>query len=360
MKGTIAQPCPPSAFMYYAAHTMWTISRLRGCVPFLSLVGLLGTLFQISPVIALETEILSLKLAEKPIRLFTEGPRAFLLNGKGGNFHIGLKGGKLVLNVKEKNNIKGKRPAGILPDGDITYGNRNIKAAWLTGTTRRYDHGVLGDDIEATGMAIELAGGRRLELKLGPQSVFEDRLARLADLDGDGKDEIIAVRSYLDKGAALAVAKPGPQGLRIIAETWPIGIPHRWLNSVGVGNFDGNGRAQVALVKTPHIGGKLEIYALESGSLRLKGKPAIFQTIPLANRNWGRGRQSILTVTESTKLSCRAHGNAQFALSVSWVVSFQNSPGLILTDRPSTRPLRYPTWTRTEMRNSSSVFPMGD
>ena len=263
-KGIIAQSCPPSEFMYYAAHTMWTISRLRGCAPLLFFAGLLSTLFQISPVTALETEILSLKAANKPFRLFTEGPRAFLLNAKGGIFHIGLKGGKLVLNVKEKNNIKGNRPAGILPDGDITYDNRNIKAAWLTGTTRRYDHGVLGDDIEATGMAIELAGGRRLELKLGPESVFEDRLARLTDLDGDGKDEIIA-------------------------ETWPIGIPHRWLNPVGVGNFDGNGRAQVALVKTPHIRGKLEIYALESGSLRLKGKPAIFQTIPLANGNWGRG-----------------------------------------------------------------------
>jgi len=203
-------------------------------------------------VTALETEILSLKAANKPFRLFTEGPRAFLLNDKGRIFHIGLKVGKLVLNVKEKNNIKGNRPAGILPDGDITYDNRNIKAAWLTGTTRRYDHGVLGDDVEAIGMAIELAGGRRLELKLGPESVFEDRLARLTDLDGDGKDEIIA-------------------------ETWPIRIPHRWLNPVGVGNFDGNGRAQVALVKTPHIGGKLEIYALESGSLRLKGKPAIFK-----------------------------------------------------------------------------------
>jgi len=252
------------------------------------LAGFLLLLLQASPVAALETKILSLTFKEKPVRVFTQDSKAFIATGKGAVFRIGLKDGELVLVAEEGGGKAKNRPKGILPDGVVLYGSKDITAAWLTGATRRYDHGVLGDDVEATGLAVELAGGKRLELKLEKNSVFEDRLARLADLDGDGKDEIIAVRSYLDAGAALAVAKPGSQGLRIIAETRPIGIPHRWLNPVGVGDFDGYGGNEVARVKTPHIGGSLEIYALEKGRLRLKGEIRSFSNHSIGERELGK------------------------------------------------------------------------
>jgi len=261
--------------------------RCYGLIPFVA--GLAGLFLPAPPAVALETKILSLETGEKPVRVFSKGQHALMSTAKGGIFRIGLKQGELVL-IAEGNKLnKQIRPAGILPDGIIVQGKKDIKTAWLTGATRRYDHGVLGDDTEATGMAVEMIGGARLELTLNPDSVFEDRKARLADLDGDGKDEIIAVRSYLDEGAALAVAKPGLKGLRIIAETWPIGIPHRWLNPVGVGDFDGDGRNDVALVKTPHIGGKLEIYALENDALRLKGKTAGFSNHTIGERELDKG-----------------------------------------------------------------------
>jgi hypothetical protein len=256
--------------------------------PILFIAGFLCLLLPASPLAALETKILSLESGEQPVRVFTEGSQAFMVNGKGSVFRIGLKDGELVLAAEGRRGEKEKRPKDILPDGVVLYGNRDIQAAWLTGATRRYDHGVLGDDVEATGIAVRLAGGKRLDLKLDLGSVFEDRLARLADLDGDGKDEIIAVRSYLDEGAALAVAKPGPKGLRIIAETWPIGIPNRWLNPVGVGDFDGDGCNEVALVKTPHIGGSLEIYALEKDGLRLKGRIRGFSNHTIDDRELGK------------------------------------------------------------------------
>ncbi len=41
-----------------------------------------------------------------------------------------------------------------LPDGIITRGNKNIREAWLTGPTRRYSHGILGDAIEAAGLSV--------------------------------------------------------------------------------------------------------------------------------------------------------------------------------------------------------------
>jgi hypothetical protein len=200
-----------------------------------------------------------------------DGPRAIVADFKGRRFAVTTKGGKLTLNPAAPNPSPApKRPSGILPDCIVSTGLKNIRAAWLTGAIERYDHGVLGDAIEARGVAVELSDGRRLELLLDLNSVFEDRLARIADVDGDGEDEVLAVLSYLDAGAALVIIKPEGNSLRIVAETTSIGIPNRWLNPIGVADFDADGRPEVAMVTTPHIGGILKIYAFDRSDLKLE------------------------------------------------------------------------------------------
>ncbi|MDP6346017.1 MAG: hypothetical protein QF491_20955, partial [Alphaproteobacteria bacterium] len=116
-----------------------------------------------------------------------------------------------------------ERPIGILPDGIVTYGSRNIAAAWLAGPTDRYDHAVLGDAIEAGEIRARDRRGRVLSARLPDGSVFEDRRVRLADLDGDGGDELVVVRSYPAAGAALSVWRAAGEGLTLVAETPPIG-----------------------------------------------------------------------------------------------------------------------------------------
>ncbi len=44
---------------------------------------------------------------------------------------------------------KPKLPDGALPDGHVATGTRDIARAWLAEPTTRYDHGILGDKIEA-------------------------------------------------------------------------------------------------------------------------------------------------------------------------------------------------------------------
>ena len=156
---------------------------------------------------------------------------------------------------------------GMLPDGVIARGTGTVRAAWLTGPTRRYAHGVLGDDIEASGITIEPATGEFLSLALEPNAVFEDRVPRLVDLTADGRDEVLVVKSYRTMGAALALVAPVDGRLSIIAEGDPIGRPYRWLNPVGVGDFDGDGRIETAHVETPHIGGTLVLGRLDRGRL---------------------------------------------------------------------------------------------
>jgi len=46
-------------------------------------------------------------------------------------------------------------------------------------------------------------------------------------------------------------------------------LPNRWLNPLGVGDFDGDGRLDIALVATPHIGGRLRLYRYQPGRLTL-------------------------------------------------------------------------------------------
>ena len=154
-----------------------------------------------------------------------------------------------------------------LPMSRAAHGDRDISVAWLAGATNRYSHGVLGDDLEASKLVVQLRDGSVLDFELAASRVFEDLQPRLADLDADGNDEIIVVESDVNRGASLAVFGVVGGELSRLAGTPFLGQPHRWLNPVGVGDFDGDGRLDIALVATPHIGGILRLYRYQKPTL---------------------------------------------------------------------------------------------
>ncbi len=155
---------------------------------------------------------------------------------------------------------KPQEPAGALPDGHVAVGTNDIARAWLAQPTSRYDHGILGDKIEAGSLIIETREGKRQEVKLDDDAVFEDLKPRLADLDGNGHDDIVVVKSYLKLGSALAVIAERRGHYQIVAETPPLGGPHRWLDPVGIADFTGDGKLDIALVRQPHVIGMLELW----------------------------------------------------------------------------------------------------
>lgn len=156
-----------------------------------------------------------------------------------------------------------------LPDGRVAlYGDRgDVVAAWYAEPTRRYGHAVLGDAIEAGALDVETAGGARRRLRLPQTFVFEDRYPRLADLDRDGRVEIVAIRASLTLGAAVVIYGLDGESVVERAASAPIGRANRWLNIAGVGRFRGGDSQEIAFVRTPHIGGALVIAAYETGAL---------------------------------------------------------------------------------------------
>jgi hypothetical protein len=147
----------------------------------------------------------------------------------------------------------------------------------------KYSHSVLGETPEWTAMmvfygpeAIAAADGHREwnEARAGTGHIFEDIAPRLADLDGDGRQEIVVVQSAFDRGARLVVyaITPEPQ---LLAATPFIGQPHRWLAPAGIADFDGDGQVEIAYVDRPHLLAELVFVRLEGDrlveTLRLPG-----------------------------------------------------------------------------------------
>jgi hypothetical protein len=122
----------------------------------------------------------------------------------------------------------------------------------------RYDHGVLGDAVEATRVLwLERHGLDVLrELSLPAPHVFEDIAPRPVALPGTlGGRGLLTVRSG-PAGGQLALVTADlsrPRSLRLSSMGDTVGGHHRWLAPTTDGQH-------LAAVHTPHIGGVLHVY----------------------------------------------------------------------------------------------------
>ena len=195
-----------------------------------------------------------------------------------------------------------------LPQSEAVHGSRDIAWAWLGSPTNRYPHAAFGSPVHAGSLHVLVAdtsgAQQQLTLTLPAQRVFEDRVPRLIDMDGDGRDEIILVEADTARGAALVVfglraaagAAPGtPTGLALVelARSPSLGTAFRWLNPAGFADFDGDGQLDIASVTTPHIGGVLTLYHFRPPQLLPFARAA-----DVSNHRFGSLEQRLSVVVE--------------------------------------------------------------
>ncbi|MEM9135049.1 MAG: hypothetical protein AAF962_19760 [Actinomycetota bacterium] len=160
-------------------------------------------------------------------------------------------------------------------------------AAALVGPTDRYPHGVLGDRLEAEAVQIVFLDEDR-SITVGPDepSVIEGISPILADLDGDGRPEVIVTLSNGEVGAWLAAWNLDGE---LVGESIAIGLGNRWRNQLAAAPTAPDGSIELIDVRTPHLGGTVEYFQLTDGELVLTAGRAGFTSHRLGSRNLDEG-----------------------------------------------------------------------
>jgi hypothetical protein len=140
---------------------------------------------------------------------------------------------------------------------------QSITSATYADPTTRYRHGILGDAIEHGTLLVQKSDGRAVSISLPQSDVFEDTAPRLADMDGDGTNEVIVVQSNQRLGAKLAIYDE----TGLVAATPYIGRSNRWLAPLGAADIDGDGAVEVAYIDRPHLAKTLRIWRFANGKL---------------------------------------------------------------------------------------------
>ena len=202
-----------------------------------------------------------------------DGPQLFTADETGPNTHAVQFPDGAVATVTESGAVLVDGDLLIedaLPDARIVW--QDGTAAVLAGATQRYDHGALGDGAEASAIVLFAADGSGSvwqRIPLFEPTVIEGLAPILADVDDDGDPEVLVTVTGPDEGARLAAY--GLDGERVA--TGPaIGTGFRWRHQLCVAPFIPDGPPEIAVVRTPHIGGTVEFYRVDGDRLSIAAR----------------------------------------------------------------------------------------
>lgn len=230
------------------------------------------------PVLTVMGELPSLIKPKFYFRNFLTYP--VLINESGLLAGINTQGSLFIKENKKMQSLDVK----ALPDSRILI-DKNGQLLFLTGPTNKYSHGILGDVIEAT--TITLVTTDRvprvlLTIPIERESVIEEISPLWADLNGNGKKEIIVTVSNQRQGSRIIVFNEKGE---LIAEGPAIGHGYRWRHHIAVAPFGPKGELELAVVRTPHIGGVVEFYRLFQGKLEIIAETDGYSSHRIGSRN---------------------------------------------------------------------------
>jgi hypothetical protein len=152
--------------------------------------------------------------------------------------------------------------------------------------TGRYTHGALGDTVEGSSLVVIDAGDERVETetRLDARTVFEGLSPIVADLDGDGTNELVTTVADSSQGARIRVY--GTDGTEVA--TGPVYGPG-WRHQLCVAPFAPDGTPELAVVRKPHVDRTVEFYRLDGGELTVTATHEGFASHTYASRNLDGG-----------------------------------------------------------------------
>jgi hypothetical protein len=154
-----------------------------------------------------------------------------------------------------------------LPDARILMDERG-RLLLLTDATTRYDHGVLGDTLEAGSITlVETTPTFQVAatIVIPEPQVVEGITPLWADVTGDGEREIVVTVSDDERGGQIVIFdESGNQ----VAAGSAVGQGRRWQHPLAVASFGPEGELEVAKVFTPHLNGPTVFLRLEGKTLR--------------------------------------------------------------------------------------------
>jgi hypothetical protein len=207
-----------------------------------------------------------------PILLPKSGHKAYISNI-----------GKLIITDKQ-NRVTESLAINALPDARILVDDRE-RLLVLSDGTSDYDHGVLGDKIEATSITLvktdpEIKVLQKIFIPSG--KVVEGISPIWIDLNGDAKREIIVTISDQNQGAQIAIFE---ESGNLLALGPAIGQGYRWRHQIAVAPFGQDGELELVSVRTPHIGGIIEFYQLHRDDLSIANQYDGYTSHIIGSRN---------------------------------------------------------------------------
>jgi hypothetical protein len=132
------------------------------------------------------------------------------------------------------------------------------------GRTDRYRHGALGDRIEGSELVVvdTVAESVAARVVLDAPTVFEGLSPLVADVDGDGNDEVVTTVADSTDGARIRIYDTDGTALA----TGPV-YGSGWRHQLCAAPFGPDGGAELAVVRKPHVDRTLEFYRLDGGEL---------------------------------------------------------------------------------------------